>query len=99
LAEWLRACAGLLKPKGRLVMIHRADRLAECIAGLGGGLGGLRLRFVHPQADRPATRLLLSATKGSRAPGAVEPPLILHEASGRFTAQAEALHRGEGVLA
>src|SRR3712207_324760 len=27
LEAWLRACAGLLKPKGRLVLIHRADRM------------------------------------------------------------------------
>ena len=63
------------------------------------GFGDARLQLVHPRADAPAARLLLRAVKGSRAPLRVEPPLILHDASGRFTPLAEALHRGEASLA
>ncbi|HST94348.1 MAG TPA: methyltransferase [Microvirga sp.] len=99
LAAWLKACAGLLRPKGRLVLIHRADRVAECLDGLGTGMGGIALRFVHPSADRPAVRVLLSGTKGSRAPLAVLPPVVLNGPDGRFTPQSEALHRGDAVLA
>ena len=29
LEAWLKACTGLLKPKGRLVLIHRADRVCR----------------------------------------------------------------------
>ncbi|MFC4175347.1 tRNA1(Val) (adenine(37)-N6)-methyltransferase [Microvirga sp. GCM10011540] len=99
LEAWLRACTGLLKPKGRFVLIHRADRLAECLDLLGAGMGGLQLRFVHPTAGKPAIRFLLAATKGSRAPLDVLPPVVLNGPDGRFTAQAEALHRGEAILA
>lgn len=98
LEAWLRACAGLLRPKGRLVLVHRADRVGSCLAALGRGFGGVRLRFVHPQADRPAIRVLASAVKGSRAPLVIEPPLVLHDEAGRFTVLAEALHRGEADL-
>lgn len=97
LARWLAACAALVAPRGGLALVHRADRLPDCLAGL--GFGGLTLRLVHPRADAPASRLLLSGTKGSRAPLRIEPPLILHDASGRFTPLAEALHRGEAALA
>jgi tRNA1(Val) A37 N6-methylase TrmN6 len=98
LDAWLRACLALLKPKGRLVLIHRADRVSECLSVLGKGLGGLELRFVHPNAERPAIRVLVSGIKGSRAPLSILPPLILNGPDGRFTPQAEALHRGETVL-
>lgn len=98
LQAWIKACTGLLKPKGRLVLIHRADRLADCLGYLSKGMGDLRLRFVHPAADRPAIRFLLTGTKGSRAPVAVLPPVILNGPDGRFTPQAEALHRGEATL-
>jgi tRNA1(Val) A37 N6-methylase TrmN6 len=98
LEAWLKACAGLLKPKGRLVMIHRADRVAECLRILEKWLGGLELRFVHPSADRPAIRFLVSGIKGSWAPVSILPPLILNGPDGRFTPQAEALHRGEADL-
>lgn len=98
LEAWLKACTGFLKPKGRLVMIHRADRLADCLGLLGRGIGGMALRFVHPSADQPAIRFLLSGTKGSRGPLTVLPPVILNGPDGRFTPQAEALHRGEAFL-
>jgi tRNA1(Val) A37 N6-methylase TrmN6 len=98
LEAWLRACAGLLKPKGRLVLIHRADSLADCLSLMGRGMGGIALRFVHPAIDQPAIRVLVSAVKGSRGPVSVLPPVILNGPDGRFTPQAEALHRGEAFL-
>lgn len=98
LEAWLKACLGLLRPKGRFVLIHRADRLAPCLEGLCGPLGELKLRFVHPSAEKPAIRVLISGTKGSRAPLTILPPLILNGPDGRFTPQALALHLGEADL-
>lgn len=98
LEAWIRASAGLLKPKGRLALIHRADRLGACLAAIEKGFGALSVRLVHPRVDQTAMRFLLIAVKGSRAGLVVEAPLILHDASGAFTAEAEALHRGEAVL-
>jgi tRNA1(Val) A37 N6-methylase TrmN6 len=98
LEGWLRACAGLLKPKGALAVVHRADCVAECLEHLRRGFGDFRLRFVHPRADAPASRVLFTAVKGSRAPVSVGPPVFLHDGSGRFTPEAEALHRGDGSL-
>ena len=99
LSKWMRACAALLAPGGRLVTIHRADALEGLLAALSGRFGGLRLLPVHPRADEPAIRLLAAAVKGSRAPLVLLPPLILHAADGRFTARAEAVHRGEAEIA
>jgi len=98
LERWLGACADLLKPRGRLALIHRADALDRCLAPLRRGFGGLRLRFVHPARDAPAIRLVLTAVKGGRAPLTIAPPLVLHAPDGRFTPEAEALHRGERPL-
>ncbi|MBM6595927.1 tRNA1(Val) (adenine(37)-N6)-methyltransferase [Microvirga pudoricolor] len=98
LANWLGACIGLLRPKGTLVLIHRADRLPDCLDGLRGRLGSLSVRFVHPDATQPAIRILLAGVKGSRAPMEVLPPVFLHGPDGRFTPLAEALHRGEATL-
>jgi len=96
LGGWLRACADLLRPKGRIALIHRADRLDDCLAQLSAGFGGINLWAVHPRADDPAIRVVLAAVKGSRAPLTVRPPLVLHGADGGFTPQAQALHQGEG---
>lgn len=98
LTSWLKACLVLLKPKGHFVLIHRADRLTECLQGLDGALGGIGLRFVHPSADKAAIRVLISGVKGSRAPLQILPPLVLNGPDGRFTSQAQALHGGEVSL-
>ncbi len=94
LADWLTAALALLRPGGVFVAIHRADATGELLAGLGSKLGGLALLPVHPRADAPATRLLLRGVKGAKAPLKILPGLVLHEADGRFTPRAEAIHRG-----
>ena len=86
-------------PGGTLALIHRADRLADVLAGLGGRFGAVAIRPVYPRAEAAATRIVVTARKGSRAPLALLPALVLHDAQGRFTAEAEALHRGQTFLA
>lgn len=98
LEHWVKACLSRLRAKGHLVLIHRADALGELLDATRGRLGGLVLRFVQPRADQPAHRLLLRGRRGSRAPLTVLPPLVLHGADGRFTAEAEAIHRGAATI-
>lgn len=92
LDRWLRTAADLLKPRGTLVLIHRAQALAEILAAMAGRFGGIVVRAVHPRAGEPATRILVWGTRGSRADLAIAAPFVLHEADGSFTAEAVALH-------
>jgi tRNA1(Val) A37 N6-methylase TrmN6 len=96
--RWIEVCADLLKPKGRLALIYRADRLADCLRYLERSFGGIAVKAVHPRANEPANRIVVTAVRGSRAPMLIAPPLVLHEADGRFTAEAEDIHRGEASL-
>jgi tRNA1(Val) A37 N6-methylase TrmN6 len=98
LADWVVACLALLEPGGRFVMIQRADALAALLPAFAGRLGDLALRPVHPRADAPAIRLLISGTKGSKAPLHILPGLTLHEADGSATPLAAAIQRGEAML-
>lgn len=98
LDPWLAAAADLLRPKGRLVLIHRADRLAECLRLLAPAFGGVVVKAIQPRADEAATRIVVTAVKDSRAPLQIAPPLVLHGPEGRFTPAAEAIHRGERSL-
>jgi len=98
LADWLRASLALLAPSGRFAMIHRADALPAIYAALGARLGGVAVRPIHPHADSEAIRVLVTGVKGSRAPPRLLPSLVLHEADGRATPAAAALHAGEGSL-
>ena len=91
---WMRAVTALLAPGGTLVMIHRADRLADLLQAAEGRIGGVCVRPVQPKAGADAIRLLVTGQKGSRAPLRLRPALVLHEADGAFTPLVAALHQG-----
>ena len=99
LAAWAALLLKAVREGGRIVMIHRADRLADILALLGAKAGSFAVRPVQPFADAPAKRVLVQAVKTGRAPLRLLPPLVLHDREGgRHTAEAEALLRGEAAL-
>lgn len=99
LAAWTRFLLKAVREGGRIVVIHRADRLADLLALLGETAGSFSVRPVHPFADEPAKRVLVQAIKTGRAPLRLLPPLVLHNRSGgKHTAEAEAILRGEAAL-
>jgi tRNA1(Val) A37 N6-methylase TrmN6 len=86
-----------LRPGGRLVIIFRADGLPDVLAALAGRFGDVAVLPVHPRADRPALRVLIAASKGSRGEMRLLPGLTLHEPSGSaYLPQAERILR-DGV--
>lgn len=94
LSGWLRACVTLLRPGGILALIHRPEALGAILEAIGRGAGGISVRAIHPKADAKAIRIVVRATKGSRAPLELLPPLVLHDAAGVFTREAQVLHDG-----
>src|SRR5215475_227210 len=47
LAAWVKTAARLLRPRGTLSLIWRADGLPEVLAALAGGFGGIEILPVH----------------------------------------------------
>jgi tRNA1(Val) A37 N6-methylase TrmN6 len=97
LPDWIACARAALRPGGVVTMIHRADRLADCLAALR-GFGGIAVLPIHPKADRAARRILIRARAGSGEPLSILPGFILHEADGRFTAAADAILRDGDAL-
>ncbi|MBN8528718.1 MAG: methyltransferase, partial [Caulobacterales bacterium] len=96
LAAWTGFLLKAVKENGRIVLIHRADRLADILALLTPKAGSFVVLPVHPHIDEPAKRVLVAATKTGKAPLRLLPPLILHPRDGaKHTPQAEAVLRGE----
>ena len=100
LAAWTRFLLKAVREGGHVVMIHRADRLADLLALLGDKAGSFAIRPIHPFADQPAKRVLVRATKTGKAPLRLLPPLVMHErdSEAKHTPAAQAVLRGEATL-
>jgi tRNA1(Val) A37 N6-methylase TrmN6 len=99
LAGWVKAAVKMLRPKGRLTLIHRADRLGDILAALRGrGVGDITILPLWPKADRAAGRVIVAARKGVRSPLRLLPGLVLHGDDGAFTSSAQAVLRGGAAL-
>ena len=99
LAAWTRFLLKAVREGGRIVVIHRADRLADLLALLGETAGSFAIRPIHAFADEPAKRVLVQAIKTGRAPLRLLPPLVLHDRTdAKHSPEAEAILRGEAAL-
>jgi tRNA1(Val) A37 N6-methylase TrmN6 len=98
LADWIDFALTMLRDKGTLTIVQRADRLADLLHALGSRAGGVIVFPLWPGEAKPAKRILLQARKGSAAPLTLAPGLVLHRADGRNSEAAEAILRHGAAL-
>lgn len=98
LAAWIGFALSRLEPRGRLILVHRADRLAEILALLHGRAGDTAVFPLWPKAGRPAKRVIVGARKGAKGGTAILPGLVLHAADGAYTEAAQRVLRDAGNI-
>jgi tRNA1(Val) A37 N6-methylase TrmN6 len=98
LAAWLRFALVMVRAKGDITFIHRADRLEQLLAQFSGRLGEIVVFPLWAGEGKPAKRVILRARKGVATPTRLAPGLVLHEADGRCTPGADAVLRGGAAL-
>jgi len=97
LEAWIAASLALVAPGGVFILIHRPEALPAILESLTRRAGGITILPVHPRRKAPAVRILVRGKKGSRAPVAIAPALVLHEGPA-FTEAAEAIHQGAAMI-
>jgi tRNA1(Val) A37 N6-methylase TrmN6 len=98
LESWIHAARRTLKSGGVLTLIWRADGLSEVLAQLDRGFGSVAILPVHGDANSPAIRVLVRATKGGRAPLQIHPALMLNNESAMLNKQLGDILAGKGSL-
>jgi tRNA1(Val) A37 N6-methylase TrmN6 len=98
LAAWIDAARHLAKPRGTIVLIHRADRLDEVLARLRERAGAIEIIPLWPRVGEAAKRVIVRARTGARGPTTLLPGLVLHQADGAYTEAAEAILRAAAAL-
>ena len=85
LDRWLRFMARMTRPGGTALLIHRADCLEALLSALSGRFGAVVVLPLHPREGAPASRVIVRATKASRAPLRMAQGLVLHRPDGAFS--------------
>lgn len=93
LEDVIRVSALLLKPYGKLAMIHRPERLADIICLMREmRVEPKRLRFVHPSANKTATMILIEGAKYGNPKLFLEPPLYVYNTDGNYSAEIDSIY-------
>ena len=100
ISAWVDQCLNLVRPRGGITLIHRADRLDDLITCLRGRAGGTIIYPLWPNGEthRPAKRILVHTRRGVNAPTSLAQGLTLHRSDGQFTAEAQAVLRDGRAL-
>src|SRR5258708_247922 len=92
LADFVAPARRYARNRGRAAFVFTARRSAELISVMRSNqLEPKRIRFVHPQLAMPASVILVEARVGAGIEVAIEPPLLLYERPGIYTAEAQEL--------
>ena len=96
LSDWLKIGLQRTVCGGFFTAILRADRLNEALAAL--PERGVCALPLWPRAGEVSKRVIVQARKGSGAPFALLPGLVLHQENGAWTNESQAvLRRGEAL--
>jgi tRNA1Val (adenine37-N6)-methyltransferase len=97
LGDWFSAGLKRVRAGGTLTAILRADRLAEALKKL--PQQGVVILPLWPRSGEAAKRVIVQVRKNSHAASALLAGIILHEADGSYTREADAVLRGGDPLA
>ncbi len=100
LRDWMLAALKLVKPKGAVTIVHRADRLDEILSIFREKkAGAVEVYPLWPYAGQPAKRVVVRARRGISKPMLITAGQILHERDGSYTPEIQgALRMGQELL-
>lgn len=96
---WIKTAAGCATPGGEVIFVYPVESLSPLLAGFTQRFGAVTVLPLTPRPGLAATRVLVRAIKGSRAPLTMLASRALHGDEGRgFLPEFDAIFRGEARL-
>ncbi|WP_309274930.1 tRNA1(Val) (adenine(37)-N6)-methyltransferase [Paenibacillus sp.] len=95
LEEVIEACYRLVKPGGKISMVHKPQRLGDIMALMRQyRLEPKRLRFVHPRAHLEANMVLIEAARDGKPEVRLLPPLIVYNEHNQYCPEIMEIYYG-----
>ena len=98
LENWIRCACALAAANGLVTFIHRAEALGDLLAAMHFRLGALKVQPLTPRAGEASHRVLVQGRRDARAPLVLLPPIVLQNAAGEPSEQAESVLRHGAAL-
>lgn len=99
LTSWLSFCLKMLKPKGYLLVINRAEALNEIITAIDKKAGSINIIPFYSKVGQDAKRVAIIAQKTAKGITKILPPFYTHNDDGSYTDKAQSILRlGKGYF-
>ncbi len=82
LEGWISMASKKCKPKGKITVIQRSDRLPEILSLLKDGFGSIKVLPLSSFKDDPTKTVIVQATKDSKGPFTLYPQKNIHTRKG-----------------
>ncbi len=93
LEDVVAAAEALLASHGKFFMIHRPFRLPEIFSALEKHKLEMKsMRLIQPFADKEPNMVLIEARKNAKRRLKIEPPLVIRDDNGIYTAEVQAIY-------
>ena len=93
LEDVISVSASLLKPKGRLFMVHRAVRIADILCLMREyNIEPKLIRMVHPSPYKAANLVLIEGMRGAAADLKIAEPLYVYDENGNYSAEIDRIY-------
>jgi tRNA1(Val) A37 N6-methylase TrmN6 len=98
LEDWILAGYRLVKSGGSFTIIYPTSGTDKIIRAMGKKFGAIEIIPLWPRVGVDSKRVIIRAIKGRHTPCVIRAGLVLHEADGRYTSEANKVLRDAGVL-
>ncbi len=98
LADWINFCYLMVRPKGTVTFIHRADRLDSLLSLMHSKFGNIIIFPLWPGLGKDAKRIIIQAQKNTFGLTRLSQGMLIHGPEGEITPEAEdILRRGYAI--
>ncbi|OYW99974.1 MAG: hypothetical protein B7Z15_20675, partial [Rhizobiales bacterium 32-66-8] len=96
---WVKTAASCAAAGAEIIFVYPAESLSPLLAAFSQRFGAITVLPLTPRPEAPASRVLVRAVKGSRAPLTLVASRALHDVEGRaFQPAFDAIFRGTARL-